>query len=135
MSSQLDRILRFAQKTGDKVIVTDSNGREPVVIMPLHAYEDLVALDWDFAEASQDIDEIDIYNDLPDEFYSSNMGVEDDLALETMDPGPEMPAEEQIEAIEPVETTPVPENEPKLAENTDDEDVGEEEQFYLEPVQ
>lgn len=41
-NSQLDRLLRFAQRTGDRLIVTDSDGKQPVVILSLDEYEALL---------------------------------------------------------------------------------------------
>ena len=41
-NDQFARIMRFAQRTGDRLIVTDPEGKEPVVVMPLDAYEMLV---------------------------------------------------------------------------------------------
>ena len=38
-NSQLDRLLRFAQRTGDRLIITDSEGKQPVVILSLDEYE------------------------------------------------------------------------------------------------
>lgn len=41
-NSQLDRLLRFAQRTGDRLIITDSEGKQPVVILTLDEYEALL---------------------------------------------------------------------------------------------
>lgn len=41
-NEQFSRLLRLAHKTGDRLIVTDPNGLEPVVILPLDEYESLV---------------------------------------------------------------------------------------------
>ncbi len=41
-NSQLDRLLRFAQRTGDRLIITDSEGKQPVVILSLDEYEALL---------------------------------------------------------------------------------------------
>ncbi|HRH31897.1 MAG TPA: hypothetical protein PLK06_01090 [bacterium] len=41
-NSQLDRLLRFAQRTGDRLIITDSEGKRPVVILSLDEYEALL---------------------------------------------------------------------------------------------
>jgi hypothetical protein len=41
-NSQLDRLLRFAQRTGDRLIITDSEGQQPVVILSLDEYEALL---------------------------------------------------------------------------------------------
>ena len=41
-TSQLDRLLRFAQRTGDRLIITDAEGKQPVVILSLDEYEALL---------------------------------------------------------------------------------------------
>lgn len=41
-NDQFERIMRFAAKTGDRLIVTDPAGTEPLVIMSLDEYEALV---------------------------------------------------------------------------------------------
>ncbi len=41
-NSQLDRLLRFAQRTGDRLIITDAQGKQPVVILSLDEYEALL---------------------------------------------------------------------------------------------
>lgn len=41
-NSQLDRLLRFAQRTGDRLIITDAEGKQPVVILSLDEYEALL---------------------------------------------------------------------------------------------
>lgn len=49
MTDQLNRLLKLVQKTGDKLVVYDSSGRlEPVVIMDLLDYEELLMLDEPF---------------------------------------------------------------------------------------
>lgn len=39
---QLDRMLRLAQKTGGKLIITDAAGNKPVIILGLEEYEKLL---------------------------------------------------------------------------------------------
>ncbi len=41
-NSQFERLLKLAQRTGDRLIVTDPSGKEPVVILPLAEYEGLL---------------------------------------------------------------------------------------------
>lgn len=40
---QFERLLRFARRTGDRLIVTDPAGEEPIVVMSLEQYETLIA--------------------------------------------------------------------------------------------
>lgn len=39
---QLSRLLRLARRTGDRLIVTDEHGGEPIVILPIDEYEALI---------------------------------------------------------------------------------------------
>jgi len=41
-NSQLDRLLKLAKRTGDRLIVTGNDGTEPVVILPLSEYEGML---------------------------------------------------------------------------------------------
>ena len=41
-NSQLDRLLKLAKRTGDRLIVTGNDGSEPVVILPLAEYEGML---------------------------------------------------------------------------------------------
>ncbi|MFA5946483.1 MAG: hypothetical protein WC813_00475 [Patescibacteria group bacterium] len=41
-NSQLDRLLKLAKRTGDRLIVTSNDGAEPVVILPLAEYEGML---------------------------------------------------------------------------------------------
>lgn len=43
MNKQFKRILDLAQKTGDRVIVTDPNGDSPFILMALDQYENLLS--------------------------------------------------------------------------------------------
>lgn len=41
-NNHLNRLLRLARRTGDRLIVTDENGGEPIVILPIDEYEALI---------------------------------------------------------------------------------------------
>ncbi len=41
-NDQFHKLLRFAKRTGDRLIVTDESGGEPLVILPFEQYEALV---------------------------------------------------------------------------------------------
>ncbi|HCC83606.1 TPA: hypothetical protein DEP96_02035 [Candidatus Uhrbacteria bacterium] len=41
-NDQFQKLLRFARRTGDRLIVTDQTGGEPLVILPFEQYEALV---------------------------------------------------------------------------------------------
>ncbi len=135
MNSQLHKILAFAQKTGDKVIVTDVEGKEPMVVMPFNMYEHLIETGkkasglGDFPVVADD--EIDALTGLPDEVFAPDASGHDDLALE-------VPKKSKKQAPEPV-VTPIKaknaQTELTLAKSDNGEDLPEEEQFYLEPVE
>jgi hypothetical protein len=48
MDKQLRRILDLVRKTGDRMVVTDTNGEDVYVVMGLSQYEELVGVDEDF---------------------------------------------------------------------------------------
>ena len=109
--NQLARILRFAQATQDKVIVTDTEGREPMVVMPFDMYEHLI--DVGRAAAGFDTD-------------GQKAPEPADLALSTPTPPLSSPPLGGGENT-PETDTPVPQKPEGF--------LGEEEQFYLEPVE
>lgn len=122
-NDQFSRLLKFAQRTGDRVIVTDASGKEPIVILPLAEYESLMDA---VLGAPEDID-------LGEDFDSS----ETDWAGEEVVDQPKM-AEPPLHVIEreevsqptprPQESAPVRQPEPK------NQPSGGEERFYLEPI-
>ncbi|PIR47546.1 hypothetical protein COV06_02580 [Candidatus Uhrbacteria bacterium CG10_big_fil_rev_8_21_14_0_10_50_16] len=135
MSQQLQEILHFAQKTGDKVIVTDNEGKEPMVILPFTAYQSLVerlgSVSFTPVSSENESEEIDALADLPEEFFATESNNVDDLALEI----PEAPTKQNRDQIWPVSGSKKVENTPALAETDTSDAPEEEEQFYLEPVE
>ncbi len=120
--------MRFAARTGDRLIVTDPAGKEPVVIMSLDEYEALVegALGpGDFAVTGMDGADDD---DFDDEEYG------DAPTLEIIERAPEEPAAAAPVAPSP-RMAPAPHvtrpEEQKIPEKRQDPS---EEQFYLEPL-
>ena len=142
-NDHFSRLLRLAQKTGDRLIVTDVNGGEPVVILPLDEYESLIdnalGLSEPYGiqeEAEFDTEEIEqgILKDLWQE------PVTEVAPLEVIErPEPETPYAPPSHEPEPVPEPvvqpqvrrPVPQR-PPVARPANKEDG--EEQFYLEPV-
>lgn len=112
---QFERLLRFARRTGDRLIVTDPAGEEPIVVMSLDQYESLVqnALGPSKGFRLPEPDEADVPDFIP--------------ALEVMDEVPtvELPPVRQ----EPVRRAVAPNQ--KIQEKP--QEPGEE-QFYLEPL-
>lgn len=147
---QFSRLLRLAHKTGDRLIVTDPNGSEPVVILPLDEYEALIEAAMgpsDMYEVPVD-DAVDEAEFDPDELERGALkGLWDEPgddampALEVI----EQPAlEDASEAPEPVRVEPVvaapgaerpPVVRPQLNRGPRRREAeGGEEQFYLEPI-
>lgn len=54
MDKQLRRILDLVRKTGDRMVVTDSNGEDVYVVMGLEQYEDLIDAPCDCDDSDQD---------------------------------------------------------------------------------
>lgn len=146
-NEQFSRLLRLAHKTGDRLIVTDPNGSEPVVILPLDEYEALVEAAMGPAEMYEvppvgDVDEAEFD---PDELERGALkGLWDE-------PESEMPPLEVIEQplaeaeadLEPVResvaSAPVADRastiRPQLNRGPRRREAeGGEEQFYLEPI-
>lgn len=103
---QFERLLRFARRTGDRLIVTDPAGEEPIVVMSLEQYETLVANAFGPSKGfvMPEEDEADVPDFIP--------------ALEIMEQEPVAP---------PVRPVPVQKAPEKPQESG-------EEQFYLEPL-
>lgn len=119
------RLMRLAQRTGTPVVVTDTDGQEPAVLLPLETYESMMdALSFDdegiyddeealfpFDVPMQEIDQDAAF--VGEEFDESVR--DDEVVLEDVPFDPPIP--------EPVQTAKAPADEPG------------EEQFYLEPIE
>lgn len=135
-NDQFSRIMRFAQRTGDRLIVTDPEGKEPVVIMALDEYEALVegALGpGDFSMLDGEGDDDELY-DADDEYGEApTLEIVEQMAEEM----PTIPVPEPFVPVtearpRPATVQPVSrEEEKKAPEKRDDPS---EEQFYLEPL-
>lgn len=154
-NEQFSRLLRLSQKTGDRLIVTDPEGRDTVVILPLDEYEALI-------ESAFGPDEEVEFVDIPSIDGDEEAEDEADFDPEELERGAlrglwEEPGDTPIEIIErpdaDVEPEPVRQNEPiepavdpamsatqrpkpqqvsKPMKRRDPVDG--EEQFYLEPI-
>ncbi len=137
----LARMIRLARRTGDTLIVTDTDGDRPVAIVPIDRYEELVG----------DLDEVEEDWDFDEEFYLAN----DEPVLQTSPPEP-LPVVETI-PTPPVSEAPIVANgafqddtipemhdaspetvstksvEAPIHTQSVDDQAGEE-QFYLEPI-
>lgn len=149
-NTQLERTLRLLRRTGDKAVVVDPGSDEVFMLMNLDAYESL-------------LDEIDCADQMPSEVTDELSDiVADDFTLDETIPAesPELPDEsEEVSAISeakpvirrpaspavavgsagldfssdwPKKPTSTMEKEESLADVPDE---GEEEKFYLEPVE
>ena len=128
------RIFELIRRTGDRLVVTDPEGEETFVVMDLDDYEMLLDLGMsdcsDFADCSDCGCGCDFQSDF-EEDETFDPGVIDEEFLFESEPvvsAAESP-EKQLEQI-------LPEIDANLSEETAEKDQGgEEEQFYLEPVE
>jgi hypothetical protein len=154
-NSQFERLLKLSQKTGDRLIVTDPSGKEPVVILPLSEYEGL--LDYkSFRRESHNEDYKERASEHVPEFAPQAMMKRGSEVIEDSSFEPEEETEgefdpealeEQVMAamvMEEPEVVPVPQvraPEPVMEEvprkpiaRRNEPKEGGEEQFYMEPV-
>jgi hypothetical protein len=116
-NSQLDRLLRFAQRTGDRLIITDAEGKEPVVILPLDEYEALIE------SRSSKPESVRGRDGSPTRPYENSEEEEESVDLAEI--------EAAVEAVNR-EATPEPKIVP-ITRKTQPSEPGEE-QFYMEPI-
>lgn len=139
MNDQFKKILRFAQSTGDKLIVTDSEGNEPMVVMPMQVYAELVGFAGLKKSIKEDVarnvsEEADSLAQLPDEFFAPNEPAQGEMALNA-NIGQKSDLKAKFKSPEDTSEPVVAEIAPTLA-NSEVENTGsDEEQFYLEPVE
>ena len=149
MHPNFEKILRFAQTTGDKLVVTNLEGEEPVVVMSLTTYAELVG----FSSLKQSVkvshanhrepspkfhDEIDTLSRMSDESFSVEEPKHAPLRTDrkSLPNQPEKPSEKPI--FKAPEDTPLQAEmhiSQELAKKQEPEDEVAEEQFYLEPVE
>ncbi|KKW30214.1 MAG: hypothetical protein UY72_C0018G0004 [Candidatus Uhrbacteria bacterium GW2011_GWD2_52_7] len=148
-NEQFSRLLRLASKTGDRLIVTDPNGRDAVVILPLDEYEALV----DSAMGPSEMYEVPPIEEADEAEFDPEA-----LQHGALKGLWERPTEEEVNALEVIER-PEPEEEPVRQPSPEPIPVvgtesnplrqrqqlnrgsgkrpdieGGEEQFYLEPI-
>lgn len=120
LNQNFKRLIDLAKRTNSPLIVTNSDGEEPVVLMSIDQYESLAA---DF-----DPTEFDCCGE--DDWYSDEM---DEPVLQGHDIS-KMPAD--YEEIIPEDEIFNGEITPELSDDVNDVDEnGTEEQFYLEPIE
>lgn len=147
--SQFERLLKLAARTGDRLIVTDPTGKEPVVILPLAEYEGLLdASSFRQGREDRDIQKEPVQNvreSASEPMIESNVRSEETEG--EFDPEA---LEEQVMAamvIEEPEVIPVVQSATETTEEPPETSTEEprkpivrrpkpegEEQFYLEPV-
>lgn len=143
-SKQLQRLLRLSQKTGSPLIISDAEGSSPAVLMDIDQYEQLFEAHMELYHDEQ------VYVDEPQDQQVAEM----DMYQDAQDPY--MAPEEEFEAPEIPEEFAMPprqvqqQNRPRPAQQRpatypqaqrsaqppqQEETVGGEEQFYLEPIE
>ncbi len=117
MDKQFKRILDLVRRTGDRMVVTDTNGEDAYVVMGLDAYESLVEaqelFDEDFFDAEQGEIPAELPFDIPDDLMVPETRRTD---RDEVPPPPEPPAEVDLadeiakekriwDAMQPAKTT------------------------------
>lgn len=118
-NDQFARLLRFAKRTGDRLIVTDEKGGDPMVIMPLEQYESLIT---------------GLLGPDEDDDYELPMHGKDEEELEEVEIDPEF-LNPPLEIVEdrPRPAVVAPQMVPRQPV-TPAKEQGGEERFYLEPL-
>ena len=123
------RLLRLASKTGSPVIVTDQEGVEPAVLMPLNTYE--VMLEGLMFDGDLPDEDFDLYeeDEIGQDIGIPMQEIDQDIPFE----GEEAPSLEDIVLQDVPFDPPIPEP-PQQEQKKPEEDLGEE-RFYLEPIE
>lgn len=131
-NDQFERIMRFAARTGDRLIVTDPAGTEPLVIMSLDEYEALV-------EGALGPGDLEGEMTRDDERWRE-MGEKDDdeygdaPTLEIIERAPEEPVV-SVPVVPAPGLAPAPyASRPEVQKIPEKRQDPSEEQFYLEPL-
>lgn len=138
-NSQLDRLLKLAKRTGDRLIVTGNDGTEPVVILPLTEYEGMLDSMTFFRGQPKSQPTEDAGGNHQER---ADAGVEEDfdpVALENQVMAAMVQEEPRVVPVEAaIESAPEPVSEevPRkpVIRRAKPEDDGGEERFYLEAV-
>ncbi|NBS41097.1 type II toxin-antitoxin system Phd/YefM family antitoxin [bacterium] len=164
MDKQLRRILNLVRKTGDRMVVTDSNGEDVYVVIGLDQYEELVSPVEDMGESDSgeswgegwwepgpegDVPPVPPavveVADAPSDIWETMKPAGQDgetWDLDKMTEAEKVDLEKQYReyqkskerVVEPTVQPVVPEIKKVEEKPKEDEDFGEE-QFYLEPVE
>lgn len=95
-NQQFSRLLRLARRTGDRLIITDEQGGEPIVILPIDEYEALIdgALGPDFGLEGLEEEEFEAIPPKSHSGYRETEIERGSVPIEVEEP------EEQLESIE-----------------------------------
>ncbi|OGL70107.1 hypothetical protein A3B32_03260 [Candidatus Uhrbacteria bacterium RIFCSPLOWO2_01_FULL_53_9] len=122
MHPNFEKVLRFAQTTGDKLVVTNTQGDEPIVVMSLTAYAELIG----FSSLKQSVREDMIESEAVDKEEKNQPQVQKTL---------EKPIFQKPKDTKGSVNNVIVNDAPVLAEKQEQNDGMGEEQFYLEPVE
>ena len=75
MESSFDRVLRLAQKTGDKLIIFDRQADKHHVLLPIEDYEELLDLNYSDSASEYDEQDFEENNHYSPESHSQNQGL------------------------------------------------------------
>ena len=151
--SSLNRLMRLAQKTGDVLIVTDPDGREPLVLMSVDRYEemrlgpDACCDDEDWAGEEETPEDLDVGTDEGEDFGEFLMRKEGEERIPSIDLSEEgddeaefadrigpLPEDPKIAPIRESFPSEFLQEEQKKQEQVQLKSEGEE-RFYLEPIE
>ena len=115
MNNQLKRIIELAKKTGDRLIITDSEGQNAFVVMNLDEYEGMI--------------------DKP-AFIESTETIPESVQEANSDVSAWKSSAEEVEEVKPEgNQTNFYEQEPESSNIGQNTDIEDDERFYFEPVE
>ena len=133
---QLDRLLRLAQRTGGKLVITDAQGNQPVIILGLDEYEALLDAKPLKVKAPTPRSAVPQPRTVtPVEEPEADVTMMEEALMAAEEVIAEEPRVVPVKNMEPeVEATPIPVTAQRPGAAKSSNDTPGEEQFYLEPL-
>jgi len=131
MEANLKRIIKLIQKTGDKLIIADSNFELPYVIMPFVDYEKMMTR---ASSAISELSESELLDKINRDIASWKINKEEDFCAEAEDDEEEVWQNDLAEKMKDgASTTEEKKEEKKEVEKAKDE--SKEDLYYFEPLE
>ncbi len=132
---QLERLLRLAQRTGGKLVITDAEGNQPVVILGIDEYEALLDKQLTTSRPKTVVERPAVAQPVPVQDDEADVSIMEEALMAVEEETTEEPRMIPVKSLEPeVEATPVPVTQKREPVSKVTESAGGEEQFYLEPL-